>query len=128
MLKNQYLKEWSKIVSAHFPSLSLPEIAGLATWSFGIVMTGSSSLTRVSELIAKINGESTNTVRRRLKEWYLDSESKKGKKRRELDVSKCFAPLLKWVLSLWKSEEKWLPLAIDATEAFIRKPGRRKNR
>jgi hypothetical protein len=115
MLKNQYLKEWSKIVSAHFPDLSLPEIAGLASWSFGMVMTGSSSLTRVSELIAKINGESTNTVRRRLKEWYLDSETKKGKKRRELDVSKCFAPLLSWVLSLWNSEEKWLPLACDAT-------------
>ena len=89
MLKNQYLKEWSKIVSSHFPHLSLSEIAGLATWSFGIVMTGSSSLTRVTELIAKINGESTNTVRRRLKEWYLDSESKKGNKRRELDVSEC---------------------------------------
>ncbi len=115
MIKNQYLKEWSKIVSSHFPNLSLPEMAGLATWSFGMVMTGSSSLTRVSELIAKINGESTNTVRRRLKEWYLDSESKKGEKRRELDVSKCFAPLLKWVLSLYSSEEKWLPLAIDAT-------------
>jgi hypothetical protein len=115
MLKNQYLKDWSKIVSAHFPHLSLPEIAGLGTWSFGMVMTNSSSLTRVSQLIAKINGESTNTVRRRLKEWYLDSESKKGKKRRELDVSKCFAPLLSWVLSLWTSEEKWLPLAIDAT-------------
>ncbi len=89
MLKNQYLKDWSNIVSANFPHLSLPEIAGLASWSFGIVMTGSSSLTRVSQLIAKINGESTNTVRRRLKEWYLDSDSKKGKKRRELDVSKC---------------------------------------
>ena len=72
MLKNKYLKEWSKIVSAHFPNLSLPEIAGLASGRFrGMVMTGSSSLTRVSELIAKINGESTNTVRRRLKEWYL---------------------------------------------------------
>jgi len=115
MLKNHYLKEWSKIVSSHFPNLSLPEIAGLVTWSFGMVMTGSSSLTRVSELIAKIKGESINTVRRRLKEWYLNSESKKGKKRRELNVSKCFAPLLSWVLSLWKSEEKWLPLAIDAT-------------
>jgi hypothetical protein len=28
MLKNKYLKDWSKIVSAHFPHLSLPEIAG----------------------------------------------------------------------------------------------------
>ena len=115
MLQNKYLKDWSKIVSNHFPDLSLPEVSGLATWSFGIVITGSSSLTRVSEFIAKINGEKSNTVKQRLKEWYQDSEAKKGKKRKELDVNQCFAPLLKWILSLWNSEEKWLPLAIDAT-------------
>ncbi len=90
MLQNKYLKDWSKIVSYHFPHLSLPEIAGLASWSFGIVMTSSSSLTRVSELIAKVNGEKNDTVRKRLKEWYLDSDAKKGKKRKELDISKCF--------------------------------------
>jgi hypothetical protein len=115
MLRNQYLKDWSKIVSNHFSHLSLPEIAGLATWSFGMVITNSSSLTRVSEFIAKINGEKSNTVKQRLKEWYQDSKAKKGKKRQELDVDKCFAPLLSWILSLWNSEEKWLPLAIDAT-------------
>ncbi len=115
MLQNKYLKDWSKIVSNHFPHLSLPEVAGLVTWSFGMVITGSSSLTRVAEFIAKINGEKSNTVKQRLKEWYQDSKAKKGKKRRELDVSKCFVPLLKWILSLWNSQEKWLPLAIDAT-------------
>ncbi len=115
MLQNKYLKDWSRIVSYHFPHLSLPEVAGLASWSFGMVITGSSSLTRVSELIAKINGEKTNTVRKRLKEWYQESKAKKGKKRKELDISKCFVPLLKWIISLWNSEEKWLPLAIDAT-------------
>lgn len=115
MLRNKRLKDWSKIVSSHFPHLSLPEVIGLATWSFGMVMTGSSSLTRVSEFIAKINVEKSNTVRQRLKEWYQDSKGKKGEKRRELDVSQCFAPLLKWILSLWKSEDKCLPLAIDAT-------------
>lgn len=115
MLQNKYLKDWSKIVSNHFPHLSLPEVVGLATWSFGMVITGSSSITRVSEFIAKINGEKSNTVRQRLKEWYQDTKAKKGEKRRELDVSQCFAPLLKWILSLWNSEEKWLPLAIDAT-------------
>ncbi|MEQ9544388.1 MAG: hypothetical protein RIK85_00040, partial [Marinobacter sp.] len=73
-------KDWSKIVSSHFPDLSLPEVIGLATWSFGMVMTGSSSLTRVSEFIAKINGEKSNTVRQRLKEWYQDSKGKKGEK------------------------------------------------
>jgi hypothetical protein len=116
MLHNQDLKDWSKIVSNHFTHLSLPEVAGLATWSFGMVITGSSSLTRVSEFIAKINGEKSNTVKQRLKEWYQDSKAKKGKKRRELDLTECFAPLLKWILSLWNSEEKWLPLAIDATK------------
>ncbi len=115
MLQNKYLKDWSKIVSNHFPNLSLPEVVGLATWSFGIVITGSSSLTKVSEFIAKINGDKSNTVKIRLKEWYQDSKAKKGKKRRELDVNKCFVPLLKWILSLWNSQEKWLPLAIDAT-------------
>ena len=115
MLQNKYLKDWSKIVSKQFSHLSLPEVAGLASWSFGIVITNSSSLTRVSEFIAKINGEKSNTVKQRLKEWYQDSKAKKGKKRKELDVNKCFAPLLSWILSLWNSEEKWLPLAIDAT-------------
>ena len=44
------------------------------------------------------NGEKSNTVKQRLKEWYQDSNAKKGKKRRELDVTECFAPLLKWIL------------------------------
>ncbi len=37
-----------------------------------MVMTSSSSLTRVSQLIAKINSEPENTVRQRLKEWYKE--------------------------------------------------------
>jgi hypothetical protein len=115
MLQNKYLKEWSNIVSSHFPHLSLPQVTGLATWSFGMVFTGSSSITRVSTFIAKINGEKTNTVRQRLKEWYQDTNRKKGKNRSELDVTQCFAPLLQWILSLWNSKEKWLPLAMDAT-------------
>ena len=115
MLQNKYLKDWSNIVSSHFPHLSLPQVTGLATWSFGMVFTGSSSITRVSTFIAKINGQKTNTVRQRLKEWYQDTNRKKGKNRSELDVNQCFAPLLQWILSLWNSEEKWLPLAMDAT-------------
>ncbi len=80
-----------------------------------MVITGSSSVTRVSEFIAQLQSEKSNTVRQRLKEWYQDSNAKKGKKRRELDISECFAPLLKWILSLWNGQEKWLPLAVDAT-------------
>ncbi|WP_190665329.1 hypothetical protein [Microcoleus sp. FACHB-672] len=55
MLKNQYLKQWMSIISYHLPELSLPQASGLVTWSFGMVITQSSSLTRVSHFIAKLN-------------------------------------------------------------------------
>ena len=116
MLRNEHLKEWARIVSYHLPHLSLPQVGGLATWSFGMVMTGSSSITRVSEFISRLNQEKSNTVRQRLKEWYQEADAKSGEKRSQLDVSQCFAPLLKWILSLWNSEEKWLPLAVDTTK------------
>ncbi|MBW4456343.1 MAG: transposase [Nostoc indistinguendum CM1-VF10] len=95
--------------------LSLPEVAGLVTWSFGMVMTKSSSLTQVSNFIAKVNGEKPNTVRQRLKEWYQEAEAKRGKKRSSLDVSSCFAPLMRWVISLLPRNIQQIALALDAT-------------
>ncbi|NET61004.1 MAG: hypothetical protein F6K47_34205 [Symploca sp. SIO2E6] len=68
MLQNKYLKDWSRIVSYHFPHLSLPEVIGLASWSFGMVLTGSSSLTRVSEFIAKVNSDGWQWHKTRLRE------------------------------------------------------------
>ena len=68
MKLNRHLKDWKQILSGKFPSLSLPQVNGLAIWSFGMVMTGSSSLSKVSNLIAKINGQQENSVRQKLKE------------------------------------------------------------
>ena len=115
MLKNEYLKQWTRIVSEKMAKLSIPQVVGLATWSFGMVMTKSSSLTKVSQFIARVNGEKPSTVRQRLREWYQQSEAKKGIYRRSLDVSSCFAPLLKWVLSLLPRNTKQIALALDAT-------------
>ncbi|MDH6055732.1 hypothetical protein [Umezakia ovalisporum] len=78
MFKNKHLKKWATIVSHHLPRLSLREVTGLATWSFGMVMTDSTSITRVSQFISELNQEKSNTVRQRLKEWYQDANSKKG--------------------------------------------------
>ena len=117
MKLNQHLKDWKQIVSYRFPNLSLPQISGLATWSFGMVMTQSSSLTRVSTLIAKVNQEKENTVRQRLKEWYKEgkAKAKKEQKRISLEVTECFASLLKWVLDLLPQDSQELPIALDAT-------------
>src|SRR5260221_2118886 len=51
----------------------------------------------------------------RLREWCYGTDDKKGHKRRELDVSTCFAPLLQWILSLWPADQPRLALALDAT-------------
>ena len=117
MKLNQHLKNWKQIVSQRFPNLSLPQISGLASWSFGMVMTQSSSLTRVSTLIAKINQEKENTARQRLKEWYKEgtAKAKKGNKRVSLEVKECFASLLQWVLDLLPENTQELPIALDAT-------------
>jgi hypothetical protein len=80
-----------------------------------MVMTKSSSLTQVSNFIAKVNGEKPNTVRQRLKEWYQEAEAKTGKKRSSLDVSSCFAPLMRWVISLLPRNIEQIALALNAT-------------
>lgn len=115
MIKNEALKQWMRIVSAHMPSLTIPQVRGLATWSFGMVMTRNSSISEVSKFIAAINDEQPNTVECRLKEWYKEKSAKKGEKRRELDVPSCFGPLLKWVISLFPKDTTYLPMALDAT-------------
>lgn len=117
MKLNQHLRDWKQIISYRFPRLTLPQISGLATWSFGMVMTQSSSLTKVSTLMAKINQEPENTVRQRLKEWYKSGEAKakKGNKRASIDVTECFDSLLKWIIDLLPQTTKELPIAIDAT-------------
>ena len=117
MKQNQHLKDWKQIVSSRFSSLSLPQVNGLATWSFGMVMTQSSSLSKVSTLIAKVNTESENTVRQRLKEWYKSGAAKArpGKKRASIEVSSCFSSLLKWVVDLLPGDNQELLIGMDAT-------------
>ena len=51
----------------------------------------------------------------RLREWLRDADEKKGKKRKAIEVTSCFAPLLGWILSQWQPGEQKLALAIDAT-------------
>ena len=54
-----------------------------------------------------------NTVRQRLREWYLDAKTKKGANRCQLKVESSFSPLLKWILRYWKGTQ--LVIAMDAT-------------
>ena len=109
------LSQWEREVSTAFPHLSCPQLQGLVIWSAGIALSGCAGIVQISALLALVLGQGEQAVFQRLREWYLDAEQKSGKKRRELDVTTCFAPLLRWALRLWKSETKQVALVIDAT-------------
>jgi hypothetical protein len=109
------LSQWTQEVSSTFAHLSKPQMWGLVLWSAGIALSGVAGISQISALLAFVLQEQEQTVFQRLREWYLDAEQKSGKKRRELEVSTCFAPLPGWVLRLWTSEKRQLPLVIDAT-------------
>ena len=54
-----------------------------------------------------------NSLRQYLREWLYDGSDRARPCKTELDVSLCFAPLLKWVLGWWRSGR--LALAVDPT-------------
>jgi hypothetical protein len=109
------LSAWEKEVSTAFAHLTRPQRRGLIWWSVGIALTGSAGMCQISALLAVVLGQTEQAVFQRLREWYLDGKDKSGKKRREIEVSACFAPLLRWIVRLWKNGEKHLPLVVDAT-------------
>jgi len=91
------LSLWTREVSRAFTHLSKPQIWGLVLWSAGIAWSGCAGIVQISALLAMVLGQQEQSVLQRLREWYLDAETKggkRGKKRRELEVSLCFAPLL----------------------------------
>ncbi len=115
MACSERVSQWRQTVSSHLPHLSGPQAAVLALWSLGIVLSGSCGLSQVSALLAMVLGQSEETVRQRLREWYYPAQDKAGKQRCTLEVATCFAPLLQWVLAWWPEDQHELALALDAT-------------
>jgi hypothetical protein len=109
------LSQWSQEVSTAFGHLSKPQMWGLVLWSAGIALSGVAGITQISALLALVLEQQEQTVFQRLREWYLDAKHKSGKKRRELDVTSCFAPLLQWIVHLWGNGNRQLVLVLDAT-------------
>lgn len=107
------LSRWMAEVSNHMGHLSKAQATVLALWSFSMVITRNSSVSAATVMLSALLGQTENTVRQRLREWYWDASDKKGDKRQELKVEDSFMPLLRWVLSKWQGEQ--LALALDAT-------------
>ncbi len=113
------LSPWHHTVSTYLPHLSLPQITVLVVWSFGIVLAQSCGLTTVAATLAYLFGSAEATTREQLRDWYRDaphkSGSKCGRKRQSLDVTTCFAPLLRWIVAWSDPTCRQLALALDAS-------------
>jgi hypothetical protein len=115
MPHNKPLSQWTETVSTAFPNLSRPQAKVLALWSYGMVLAKSCGIILVCAALAIQLGCKEASLVQRLREWCSGAQDKKGHKRRELEVSLCFAPLLRWILGNWPAEERRLALALDAT-------------
>jgi len=109
------LCQWEAEVSSAFPHLSRMQTMVLALYSLGTALLSSCGISSIACLWARRLGQKENTVRQRLRESLYDREDKRGQQRREVEVARCFGPLLAWVLRHWDRREKRLALALDAT-------------
>src|SRR5216683_1406926 len=99
------LSQWIETVSSMLPKLSRPQAKVLAYWSYGMVLARSCGITLVCAALALQVDSSEQSLLQRLREWCYSAKDKKGQKRRDLDVSTCFGPLLQWILA-W--EPHWM--------------------
>src|SRR5258708_13869325 len=105
------LSSWKQEVSSGFAHLSQAQVVGLVLWSAGIALTGSCGIDQISALLAQVLEQKERSVFQRLREWYLDAAHKRGDQRRDLEVSTCFGPLLRWIVLRWAAEERQLAWA-----------------
>jgi hypothetical protein len=78
-----------------------------------MVLSKSCGITTIVSLLANVLAYPKDNLRQRLREWCYDAPDKAGRKRADLDLEVCFAPLMGWMMSRWASSEQ--KLALDAT-------------
>ncbi len=119
MARPAHFLRWQQTLSTYLPHLSRPQVAVLALWSFGLILAHSCGLTTVATVLAYLLARREGAVREQLRDWYREAPAKhgasRGRKRRSLDVSTCFAPLLRWVVAWWDPACSQIALAMDAS-------------
>lgn len=117
MSRPPQLTQWQGLLASHFGDLPAPVVTVLALYSFGMLCARASGLSAVALALAERLSDLYDALRKRLSEFYKEAAAKsgvkQGQKRKDFDVSSCFAPLLRWILSLWSGRH--LALAIDVT-------------
>ena len=103
--------QMQKTIETHLPHLSQPQLTGLVLWVCGAILAGSACQNAVASALSPWGR--WNNLRQYLREWLYDGSDRTSPCQTQLDVTLCFAPLLRWVLAWWRSGR--LALAIDPT-------------
>ena len=98
-------------IQYHLPHLRESQSLGLTLWVYGAIVMGSACQNAVATALSFMG--SFDTMRQYLRQWLYDGQHRPRPTATQIDVESCFAPLLRWVLSLWQSDR--LALAIDPT-------------
>lgn len=109
------LKQVEADLSRWLTEIPAALIPVLAIYVVGLMLTRSCGQTKIAYLMGRRLGVQPNTMRQRLRELTYESDAKRGSNRSELNVTACFASLLRWVVSTFDQEQKQLVLALDAT-------------
>ena len=111
MSRLEQLSHWTERLASRLPSLSQPQLRGVAWWSFAIVVCSYCGLSRVALFLAGVTGQREDALRERLRDVYRPAGKQRGLQRRELDVAACTGELLAWAAA----GAQRLALALDAT-------------
>lgn len=98
-------------IQEHFPHLRAAQQQGLAWWVYGVILAQSACQSAV--VTALLAWGQWHALRQRLREWLYDGADKAAACHTQVEVSQCFEPLLRWVLSGWQGRD--LALALDVT-------------
>ena len=95
------------------PQLRDAQIRGLAHWTHGTITAGSGCQSAVVKALAFMG--KVGSVRQRLREWLRDGSDRARPSPNQVDARAGFAPLIRWILALWQSDD--LALATDPTRS-----------
>lgn len=104
----------AKDLATYLPGLTPAQRRGLTWWVYGTILAGSACQSAVVLALLPLAGvRAAPAVRQLLREWLYAGPDKVAPCSAQVDVTACFAPLLRWVLAWWQGDA--LALALDAT-------------
>jgi hypothetical protein len=100
-------------VAAHLPHLRPAQRRGLALWVCGAILARSACQHAVvAALRVGQPARAWHALRQRLREWLYDGADKAAPCGQEVEVRRCFAPLLGWVLAWWRGDTLALAVSV----------------